>query len=93
MRLGEIGQEKYFEAVRSKHFNDSSCFAEASSLRAFIDDYSVTEGGVRYTLDRHLIWGKGNNVYSAMRIYYAWDADNARVVVGSAPRHLPIWAN
>lgn len=90
MRLGEISLEEYFEAVRSRHFDDSPCFANGGSLKAFADDYSVMVGGVRHILDRHLKWGKGNNAYSAIRIYYAWDAANGRVIVGSAPRHLPI---
>ena len=62
-------------------------------LRAFADYYTVAEDGVRYALERHLKWGKGNNAYTAIRIYYAWDAVNERVIVGSAPRHLPIWSH
>jgi len=93
MRLGEISHEAYHHAVRSERFIDAPCFADPGSLRAFADYYTVAEDGVRYALERHLKWGKGNNAYTAIRIYYAWDAVNERVIVGSAPRHLPIWSH
>ena len=93
MRLGEISHGAYHDALKSQHFIDAPCFADPSSLKAFADDYTVTEGDVRYSLDRHLKWGKGNNAYSAIRIYYAWDVANERVIVGSTPRHLPIWSH
>lgn len=92
MRTGHISIEAYRDAVRQEHFEDAPCFADSGSLKAFDDDYSVVEGGRKYVLDRHLKWGKGNNVISAVRIYYAWDDDSQKVIVGSALRHLPIWA-
>lgn len=93
MRLGHISFEDYRAAVRLEHFEDAPCFADSGSLKAFGTDYSVIEGSRKYVLDRHLKWGKGNNAVSAVRIYYAWDEGARRVIVGSAPRHLPIWAH
>jgi hypothetical protein len=93
MRTGHISFDAYRDAVRQERFEDSPCFADSGSLKTFDNDYSVIAGGRRYVLDRHLKWGKGNNVISAIRIYYAWDEDSQQVIVGSAPRHLPIWAH
>jgi hypothetical protein len=92
MRTGDISFEAYRDAVRQEHFEDAPCFADPGSLKAFDHDYSVIAAGRKYVLDRHLKWGKGNNVISAIRIYYSWDEDSQQVIVGSAPRHLPIWA-
>ena len=92
MRIGSVSFDVYRDAVRQEYFEDTPCFADVGSLKAFEQDYSVVVEGSKYVLDRHLKWGKGNNVVSAIRIYYTWDASNQQVIVGSVPRHLPIWA-
>jgi hypothetical protein len=92
MRLGRISYQDYLDAASQEHFEDALCFADSGSLKAFEDDYSVVEDSRKYVLDRHLKWGKGNDAISAIRIYYAWDQHTKQVIVGSAPRHLPIWA-
>ena len=91
MRLGEISDEDYQIACRERRFTDSRCFADAGSLKAFKADYTVRHAGQHHLLMRHLKWGKSNNAIASMRVYYAWDEDRKVVVLGSAPRHLPIW--
>ena len=92
MRIGDISMEAYRDAVRQVYFADGLCFADQGSLKAFGQDYYAVAAGRKYVLDRHLEWGRGNNVISAIRVYYAWDSENPRIIARSAPRHLPIWA-
>lgn len=91
MRLGALGDDDYQIACRERRFTDSRCFADAGSFGAFRNDYTVRHAGASHLLTRHLKWGKSNNARAALRVYYAWDEDRRVVVVGSAPRHLPIW--
>lgn len=91
MRLGALAPSAFAIEARSKRFADQRCFADDSSFAAFGDAYRITWKGRLLTLSRHLKWGKSNNTISAMRVYYAWDEKTRTIIVGSAPRHLPIW--
>lgn len=52
------------------------------------DTYFVRWGGKRRFLDLHLLKGGGRDERYCMRIYFFWDADTSRVVVGYLPAHL-----
>lgn len=63
-------------------------------IRVFLaklgDPYFIRLGGRRF-LDTHL--GKGSardpTVRPTLRIYFCWDEDKRRVVIGHMPSHLP----
>ena len=91
LKRGEITLAVYNERLAIARFADHRCFADSGSLKAFASDYSVVHDGVKYMLDRHLKWGRGTNPTTAIRVYYTFDAEKDLIIVGSAPRHLPVW--
>lgn len=52
------------------------------------DQYYVNSGKERLFLERHLGNGTSRDPSKTLRIYYAWDDKNERVVVGHMPDHL-----
>lgn len=53
------------------------------------DAYFVQHGGRRRLLDQHIGRGSSRDPRYSLRIYYFWDDDAQRVVVGWLPSHLP----
>ena len=53
------------------------------------ETYFVKWQGRREFLDLHLIKGGGRDERYCLRIYFFWDAETSRVVVGDMPAHLP----
>ncbi|HRY03873.1 MAG TPA: hypothetical protein P5256_12135 [Beijerinckiaceae bacterium] len=91
MKRGEITLAEYNERLARARFADHRCFADTGSLKAFASDYSVVHEGKKYMLDRHLKWGRGTNPTTAIRVYYTFDVEKDLIIIGSAPRHLPVW--
>jgi hypothetical protein len=52
------------------------------------DSYFVNWSGRRRFLDLHITRGGGRDQRYCMRIYFFWDADSQKVVVGHLPSHL-----
>lgn len=52
------------------------------------DAYFVTWAGRRRFLDTHLLKGGGRDERYCFRLYFFWDADSQRAIVGSMPAHL-----
>lgn len=52
------------------------------------DAYFVAWAGRRRFLDSHLLKGGGRDERYCLRIYFFWDEESKRVVVGDLPRHL-----
>ncbi|KWA83746.1 hypothetical protein WL29_20490 [Burkholderia ubonensis] len=50
--------------------------------------YFVTWAGRRRFMDTHLLKGGGRDERYCFRLYFFWDADSQRAVVGSMPAHL-----
>ncbi len=53
------------------------------------DLYFIRLGGRRRFLDQHLGKGSARDPRYCMRIYFCWDEDTNRVVIGHMPSHLP----
>lgn len=53
------------------------------------DAYYVQYGGRRRLLDQHLGRGTSRDSRYSLRVYFFWDEDTQRVVVGWLPSHLP----
>lgn len=53
------------------------------------DLYFIRLGGRRRFLDQHLCKGGARDPRYCMRIYFCWDEDTNRVVIGHMPSHLP----
>lgn len=56
--------------------------------REYGDEYFVDVGRERFFLNMHLSRGNSKEERHCLRIYYAWDEDKNRVVVGHLPSHL-----
>lgn len=52
------------------------------------DDYFVKWRGRRWLMDAHLAKGGGRDQRYCLRVYFFWDPDLERVVVGEMPAHL-----
>jgi hypothetical protein len=66
--------------------NRFSISRESAGL--FGDDYYVTHLGNKLFLDRHLTKGNGRDPVRCLRIYYTYDEDDQKIVVGHLPSHL-----
>lgn len=51
-------------------------------------DYNVMIGKTNRFLDLHLAWGV--NVENLIRIYFFYDKNAKKIIIGSLPRHLPV---
>ena len=60
------------------------CGKEA--LKMFRTEYTVTVGGKQYILDQHI--KHGNKSKDLIRIYFCWDAELGKIIIGSMPEHL-----
>lgn len=53
------------------------------------DGYSVKWCGERLVLDQHITKGGGFDPRYILRVYFAWDRQSDRAIVGWLPSHLP----
>ncbi len=84
MRLGRITIHDCKKHLTGLGLAESQVKADPNK-----NHYTVPyEGGTR-TLDRHLKWGVGTSQSSMGRIYFFWDDEAQRVVIGHMPTHLP----
>ena len=51
--------------------------------------YFIRWGGRRRFLDQHLVKGNSRDTRYCMRIYFCYDEDSQKVIVGHMPSHLP----
>ena len=49
-------------------------------------DYTVTVDGTQYILDQHI--KHGVHAEELIRIYFCWDDDKKKIMIGSMPEHL-----
>jgi hypothetical protein len=90
MRAGEPGaREDWVAALEAAELSEAAIFADPSAAGVYAESYSVQpRDGRRMALDRHLKRGTSHDPRHAFRLYYAWDEQRGRVVVGSFPGHL-----
>ncbi len=68
--------------------DNSPCFAQENKAQNFGGAYFVKYLGARRELDWHLKGNDARNERFGFRMYYFWDAETSRVVVGYMPGHL-----
>ncbi|HQS95722.1 MAG TPA: FlxA-like family protein [Novosphingobium sp.] len=66
---------------------DTGCFTRRERA-AEEREYSVTEGKIRWVLYDHFKYGKSRDNSEQFRIYYAWDDEAQRLIIGKMPSHL-----
>jgi hypothetical protein len=94
-RLGEITEEMYICNCKSRcdtpfdigHCGEKSISRYADQYRVFYNTDSK-DNKDRRTLDRHLKYGVNSRYL--VRVYFFWDADTEKVVIGHMPGHLDI---
>ena len=75
-------------SLRTLGFEDTPCFATREDARNW-PQYSVVYRNARTVLYDHFKNGNGYDNSSQARIYYAWDDELERLVIGKMPSHLP----
>lgn len=75
-------------ALRALGVEDESCFTRREKA-AEKPDYSVRERRITRVLYDHFKYGNSRHNSEQFRIYYSWDQDEGRLVIGKMPSHLP----
>ena len=83
-RRGEINGEQLSMYADSYNWEVSGCGSGA--LRVRRDDYEFTIDGEKYLLDMHIKYGVSSQVL--IRIYFCWDDNKQKIMIGYMPEHL-----
>lgn len=67
---------------------DTKCFSQKNKAKNFGGEYFVKYNGVSRELDWHLKGSDARNDQRGFRLYYFWDDETSRVIVGYLPGHL-----
>lgn len=90
VRRGEMPREEFDVKCAEMGIEDSPAISD-NRAGELGDTYFVEYNGDRRKLERHI--KKGNitrDPEKCMRIYYFWDDEEEKVVIGSLPQHLQI---
>lgn len=88
MRAGEDGAREAWEAgMQELRLQDKK---QARHGGAKQDEYVATHEGQSYFMDKHLRGAESlyNDHTRLLRIYYTWDEEQRRVIIGHMPTHL-----
>ena len=83
-RRQELSEEMLGLYAEHKHWEIQGCGKEA--LRIYRSDYTVTIDGEQYILDQHI--KRGVRAEELIRIYFCWDDNSQKIIIGSMPEHL-----
>ena len=84
-RRQELTEEELSIYAEHKHWEIQGCGKEA--LRIYHSDYTVTIDDEQYILDQHI--KHGVRAEELIRIYFCWDDNIQKIIIGSMPQHLP----
>jgi hypothetical protein len=88
-RIGGIERMNAFEQrLAELGLENTPCFAQQNKAKNFGGAYFVRYEGSTRELDWHLKGSNNRDERLGFRLYYFWDAETARVVVGHFPGHL-----
>jgi len=75
-------------ALAALGVEDEGCFTrrEKASEKP---EYSVREGTITWVLYDHFKYGNSRQNSEQFRMYYAWDEEGRRLIIGKMPSHLP----
>ena len=79
--------ERFRAKLLTLGLEDSKCFKSNNPGR-YKDQYTAHHAGRSFYLDRHLKKGIDPDPRIGFRLYYAWDEQNERVIVGWLTSHL-----
>lgn len=88
-RIGGIERKNAFEQrLAELGLENTPCFAQDNKAKNFGGAYFVRYQDSTRELEWHLKGSNSRDGRLAFRLYYFWDAETARVVVGYLPGHL-----
>lgn len=87
LRRGELSQTEFNERLQESGLKFSGSVAPSIAGEQG-DAYFVSWAGRRRLLEYHLLKGGGRDERYCFRVYFLWDADSERAIVGSMPQHL-----
>jgi len=88
-RTGGIELKNTFEGeIAALGLENSKCFAQKNKAQSYGGEYFVKYQGERRELDWHLKGSNSRDGRIGFRMYYFWDDESSRVVVGYLPGHL-----
>ncbi|MEZ0000744.1 hypothetical protein [Sinorhizobium fredii] len=88
-RIGGIERKNAFETrLAELGLENTPCFAQENKSKNFGGAYFVRYQESTRELDWHLKGSNSRDGRLGFRLYYFWDAETARVIVGYLPGHL-----
>lgn len=87
MRMGVISRVQ-FETAREATMLQIRGAVGPTVAGSFGEDYFVSWNGRRRFLDQHIVKGGGHDERYSLRVYFFWDEDLKKVIVGWLPSHL-----
>jgi hypothetical protein len=88
-REGGIELKNAFEQrLAELGLDNSKCFSQENKARNFGGEYYVQHQGRKRELDWHLKGSNNRDERLGFRMYYFWDDETSRAVVGYLPGHL-----
>jgi hypothetical protein len=87
-RLGIIGKVEFEKALQESGLQLRGSAGQKGLTGSYGEDYFVSWNGRRRVLDMHIAKGGGRDERYCMRVYFFWDDDTKKAIVGSLPRHL-----
>ncbi len=85
---GNDKRKAYDERLAELGLEDEKCFSQENKAQNFGGTYFVRYQGQKRELDRHLKGRSSRDGRHGFRLYFFWDAETSRVVVGYLPGHL-----
>jgi hypothetical protein len=76
------------KALSELGVEDEACFTRRDKASEK-PEYSVRDGTITWVLYDHFKYGNSRQNSEQFRIYYAWDDEGRRLIVGKMPSHLP----
>lgn len=91
MKTGQAGAKAAFDARLASLKLANERTGERTGLQESGEEFFVQHEGRRLFLDWHLkTGGTSRDPRRCFRLYYTWDDESARVVVGALPEHLRV---
>lgn len=81
-------RENAEKALAALGVEDECCFTRREKA-AEKPEYSVRDGNITRILYDHFKYGNSRQNSEQFRIYYSWDEDGRRLIIGKMPSHLP----
>lgn len=81
-------KEAATNALAALGVEDEGCFTRREKANEK-PEYSVREGTITWVLYDHFKYGNSRQNSEQFRMYYAWDEEGRRLIIGKMPSHLP----